>query len=228
MARLVTIEDIRLRKKKLAESPAIDDAIENAIEAATVLLEGELNTEFAQATLTHTYRINPYENPPSGAMNELFLTMGLVDKATVVVKSAFLVEDLDAQDALTLDKDYFVKVDDGLVLLSNASFIKFGKGLTIASGAFLNTNISDTSEFFARITYTAGLTATSGLFAGVPDWLKEAAVVATIIIMEQQSPVTKPEFGSQLTSKNQLAMSHLSILLNKHKRYFGAAIKPLF
>lgn len=228
MARLVTVDDIRLRKKKLAESPAIDDAIQNAIEAATVLLEGELNTEFAQATLTHTYRVNPYESPASGSMNELFLNMGFVDKATVVVKTAFLVEDLDSQDALTLDKDYHVKENDGVVLLSNASFIKFGKGLTIASGDFLNTNISDTSEFFARVLYTAGLTATSGLFANVPDWLTEAAVVATIIIMEQQSPVTKPEFGNQLTSKNQMAMSHLSILLNKHKRFFGSTIKPLF
>ena len=234
--RLCTAADVKDRKKSLPNVAAIDATIEDAIDAATHLLEGKLNTFFARASLTHTYRIDMIENPPTGFMNELFLTQGLLQSSPVVtLKTAFRIEDLVSAEELVKDKDFHVKEEDGIVLLDNFQALRFGAGLTISGGGLLSHAHSGLShfghvhhEFFARVTYTSGLTDTAGLFDNVPAWLNEAAVVATIIILEQQSKVTKTEFGDQLTPKNETAWHHLRAILDRRSRFFGAAIKPLF
>lgn len=234
--RLCTAADVKARKKSLPNVAAIDATVEDAIDAATHLLEGKLNTFFERDSLTLTYRIDMIENPPTGTMNELFLDRGLLQSSPVpTVKTAFLIEDLDTAEDLVLGKDFHVKEEQGIILLDNMNFLRFGEGLTIAGGGLLSHSHRGLShfghthhEFFARVTYTAGLTDTAGLFDDVPAWLNEAAVVATIIILEQQSKVTKTEFGDQLTPKNQTAWHHLRAILDRRGRFFGAAIKPLF
>lgn len=235
--RLCSAADVKARKKSLPNVAAIDATIEDAIDAATPFLEGKLNTFFERDSLTLTYRIDMVENPPTGSMNELLLDRGLVEASPVpTVKTAFRIEDLDSATPLVKDKDFFVKEADGIILLDNFNILRFGEGLTIAGGGLLAHSHSGLShgghhhhEFFARITYTAGLaSAAPPVFDAVPVWLNEAAVVSTIIILEQQSKVTKTEFGDQLTPKNQTAWHHLRAILDRRGRFFGSAIKPLF
>lgn len=227
--KLVTVVDVRLRKKKLAVSPEIDDALGNAIEAATVFLEGKLNTEFTQATLTHKYRVNLIEKPPTGQFSELFLQLGQVNMSTApVVRTANRLADLDTGTLLTLDEQFHVEAEKGIILLDHTDSIRFGEGLRPLSGGFISGLRGLGDNFFVKVTYTAGFSNTGGLFDDVPEWLKEAAVVSTIIILEQQSVVKKKADGSQSTSQNQTSWNHLLAILDRRSRFFGATVKPLF
>lgn len=226
--KLVTVTDIRLRKKKLAVSSEIDDAINDAIDGATVFLEGKLNTEFTQATLTHKYRVNLIERPPTGQFSELFLKIGQVDISTPpVVLVANRLEDLASGTVLVIDKGFHVDTEKGIILLDHTDAVRFGEGLRPLSGGFISGLRGLGNNFFVQVTYTAGFTDTAGQFDSVPTWLKEAAVVSTIIILEQQSPVKK-KAGDGVTAQNQTAWNHLLAILDRRSRFFGSTVKPLF
>lgn len=229
--RLCTVADVKARKKSLPNVAAIDSTINDAIDAVTPLLEGELNTEFELGPLTHTYRINLVESPPSGDFIELFLVKGFVDIGSpIIVKVEDRIEDFSSSDVLVETEDFHVKAEDGIILLDRFDSLSFGKGLTIShsSTSHVLRRENRRQNFFARVTYTAGFSETAGQFDNVPTWLVEAAVIATIIVLEQQSKVTKTEFGDQLVPKNATAWNTVRSLIDRHGRFFGASIKPLF
>lgn len=236
MPKLATAVDVRNRRKTLnagANQSIIDAAIEDALEGTTLYLEGVLNTNFDKVARTHVYDVNIRQKPTTNQFTELFLKAGIVDIGEPIsVKVGSVLEDLATETDLIVDVDFVVSAEPGIILLNHGSLTNAFSGQVLVP-QLSSLSLGNGENFLARITYTSGIAVDGGdptLFdvTLVPSWLKEAAVLHALITLDTQSPVVKPEYADKIREKQKPIWNSLRGIIDKHERYFGATVKPLY
>lgn len=227
--RLATVQDVRNRQKTLLEKDSVNDAIGNALDSATLYLEGALRTTFAKETLTHTYYVDTVVNPRTGPFTEVYLNKGFVTSDPLTVKIASRFEDFPTESALTLTTEFTVDRTKGIVFIPGVNSGRF-QGNIISSFSSLS---ASPNQFLAEVQYTAGFdTETDDIFlylqTQVPSWLKEAAVVYALIVIKTQSPTIRTRDGVKLDEVTKRLLAHVNVLVDTHARNYGSAIKPMF
>ena len=218
MSRLTTNADVRERRSTLKNVTEVNDAIDDALEGTTLYLEGAIGTVFLRATLKDTFYVDVVTHPMQGQFSFMKLTQGFLDSGTApVVRLASLFTDLSIAAPLTVDKDYTVKGEQGLIALHNSSISDSDVAIFERTKAFGD-------RFYVQVDYDAGFTVQNELFESVPDWLKEAAVAYSIVILNTQSPI-KPMAKMDEVSKELLR--HVRVVVDQKRRSFGSAIRPV-
>lgn len=190
---------------RLALSSQEDDdnflsVVSSALDAATLFLEGQLDTTFEKESFTDTFFIDSTVYQAYGRMYQLKLSHGFVDSSTLVLTK---VDDLFDQSLSP-------------VQLTAQEFLVNPKG---AEKGFID--ISDTlRDVYLQVSYASGFEDVSE----VPDWLSEASMAHAISVMGwQQVGDDKPA----LTKVAQDIANHKGAILNRHMRTSSRAIPPI-
>lgn len=229
--KLVTVETVRERIY-LPHVDGVSVAIDEALQAATEILEAELRTTFALETRTDTFYIEQSTLRGQRHMTKLRLAKGILTdptNLTVQIGATFRTfldgtpTDLRGGDHDTAGggtgsepPDEFVQIDSerGIVILQDAQII---------------------SEY-AQVVYEAGIDVSgddANLFLetgakSTPTWLKELAVLQTMQQLEQNKVLGRlvsdtergAQFGEDLTNR-------LATMLDRHMRYEPDALNAI-
>lgn len=190
----------------------VNDAIQLAIDAASVHLEGALRTSFLHSAVSDTFWVGNLDSAWNGSFHEKFkLTRGFLSTtASVDIRYASSLKRLSTAGNYTL------------VSLTENTILDYEKGVVDVLDI-------DLRKQYVRISYEAGFdpdTADSTIYnqSQIPDWLEQAALFRTMLDL-QSVPTLRNEEASQLDNV-QLSQT-LSDMLARHIRYSPAAKKPV-
>ena len=221
--KLDTEENVRARRNTLKDIAEVKNAIKDALHGTTIFLESALSTFFTRdSDRVDTFLVDLKSVPPQGPHSFLRLRNGFVDTGqTLTVKLASSLANLVTATAKVVDTDYKVQATEGLIILHNCA--------TGDTTLPLST-IPVQCLFYAEVTYTSGFNPDGGddqLFAPVevPPWLKEAAVVQTIITINTQSRQKRSEASTKMVKDLQ---EYLRVVIDPYIRLFGYATPVMF
>ncbi len=212
MAILVQLEEMR-KRLGFSDMEDVNNAIEQALHTSTAVVAGTVRTLFGRVEIEDTFFIkHSHSFGTSASQIHLKLSQGFVDVgepvAVVLAGSQALLTDADSYTDL-IDPDNYVTWD-------------YERGV-------VRINDYDVEDQYVRVSYTAGFTDDGGDppywdDARVPSWLRQAASVATTLLVN-----SNPVFGREPRSELELQMlqKHLQVLLMKHIRYVPMAWSPI-
>ena len=206
MPKLVTTDSVKTRGA-LPSDPEVEIALDQTLNATSLALEAFLDTSFTREVITDTFWVDTSHRPFEGNYPTLRLTKALVDPAqTITVEYAGSLEQF-SKDKETLEPFQFV-------LDSNRGVI----------------SLSETAidSVFVRVTYTAGLnldTPDVSIYdqATVPEWLKEAATMHALALLNITTKLGPSEKRSEIATQ---MLNHVGMILDPKKRPKGG-IRPI-
>lgn len=170
MTSLVSLEDVQNRLK-LGDSiaPGIESLLLQLMDLATLQLESALRTEFDAVTdevedfYVDAERLTPfYHGTPALLLSRLFVDT----TATFTVVEALTKRNLATGDVIDPEDTTF-NPKKSVVLVGDNDAVNVVERK-------LNHNSYD--QIYFRVTYSAGFTASSGVYKSVPQWLQDLAL----------------------------------------------------
>lgn len=215
--------NVRARRTTLKDIAEVQNAIKDALHGTTLFLESALSTLFTRdADNVDTFLVDFESVAPQGPHSFLRLRNGFVDIGqALTVKLASSLANLATATAKVVDTDYKVQATEGLIILHNCATGDITLPLS---------NPSIQCLFYAEVTYTSGFNVDGDdpllfLPAEVPPWLKEAAVVQTIITINTQSPQKRSAGSAKMVADLQ---KYLEVIIDPYRRLFGYATPVMF
>lgn len=210
MAKLTTTSSVRTLMRQ-ADVTDITEAIDAALEAASFSLEQKIRSSFARETRYDLFVVRHRKLRDTLYEYHWRLKNGFVDSGeTFTVKVADAVADFataglytDITDSCTID------YEKGTVSLLSAEVDSIS---VFSSDSRLTGN-------FVRVDYTSGFTATTGLYAEVPDWLQNAAKYDAIVQLNALSPALWQKSDDAPFSLNQLKGVYNSMWTGRVRYY---------
>ncbi len=217
MTKLATIEDVRavIRFDDIEE---LNNAIASALEVATVALESGIRTSFARRTGADVFFIKPNEVSPSLFEYHWRLTDGYVDSGQPFkVEMAYAYSDFGLGTATDITANCIIDYTKGLVSYLGGAIFSIRTGVNKLDGNFV------------KVSYTCGfnLSAVQGeedLYSGIPENIKQAAILKAIVHLDTVSPTLRHEKNSAYDPK---AMNTVySTIIQKVMRYYPKYSNP--
>jgi hypothetical protein len=206
MTKLVDTKSVDTRGA-LSDSTDVHLSTAVALESASLYAESVLDTTFARETRTDSFWVSSVEAPFHGEFIFLRLSKAFVDSAqTITVEYSSTWKDFDT---------------DKTALLPSEFVIDAGKGILKILGASLD-------NIYIKVTYTAGFNVDVVITdvynqSEVPAWLRDVAVVYSLILMGQSITISPSEPKNSISEQQ---LSHVGILLAPHTRN-GLGLLPI-
>lgn len=186
-------------KGGLSDNTAVHLSINSALESASLYAESVLDTTFERETKTDSFWVNSLEVPFNGKFIFLRLSKAFVDEGqTITVEYSSTWADFDNNKATLLSSKYVIETKKGILKIIGASL----------------------DNTYIKVTYTAGFTVDATITdiytqSEVPAWLRDVAVVYSLIQMGQSITLSPGEPKSEIAEQQ---LSHVGILLAPHTR----------
>ncbi len=221
MSKLANISDVRnvIRFESIDE---IDVSIDSALEVATSSIETDLMTKsFDRETRFDIFLVKDREIAFNLFEYHWKLASGFVDSAeTFTIRVADQISDFDVSGANTD--------------ITSEAITDFEKGvISIVSGQVSTIRLAENNSKiignFVRIDYTSGFNADD--FEGfydcdeVPSWLKEAAVMKAIAVLDTVDPTLRASEDNPMNPKGAQGIYFNS--MEKNIRYFPKHEAPI-
>lgn len=206
MTRLVDTKSVDIRGG-LSDNTDVHLSTNTALESASLYAESVIDTTFLREAVIDSFWVSSIAVPFDGEFIFLKLSKAFVD------------------DVLAVTVEYsssWVSFDTGKVALKTTEFIvNHDKGIVKILGASLD-------NVYIKVTYTAGFNVDpiiSDLYlkSEVPGWLRDVAVVYSLVLMGQSVTISPGEPKSAIAEQQ---LSHVGILLAPHTRN-GLGLAPL-
>jgi hypothetical protein len=162
--KLIIDSDAVKTRLSLPNLSDVDNAIDSALTAAHLFVQGILRTEFEKKTRTDTFQPDVDRFPIMNGMFKLRLGQAFVHSGTVAVE--FNRERIGDPYEVMDSGDYIVEHEKGVVLVS-----------------------TEYDRAYVRVTYTAGFDSTHA----APEWLKEAVLTYTPTVLNNQQITNRSE-----------------------------------
>ncbi len=191
----------------LSDNTDVHLSINTALESASLYAESVIDTTFSREIITDLYWVSSVGVPFDGEFIFLKLSKAFVDGGqTVTVEH----------------NTSFISFDTGKgTLLTTQFIVDYDKGILKILGASLDNT-------YVKVTYTAGFNVDAiitdlYLQTEVPAWLRDVAVVYSLVLMGQSVTISPGEPKSAIAEQQ---LSHVGVLLAPHTRN-GLGLAPL-
>ena len=221
MAMIVSIDRVRTRWSA-SNSTDVRNAIQGAIEAGTLELEGLCSSPFALATVIDTFFVRTmdmYGWGPTRRTKQLLLSRGFLTGAPSAVRASADPIDLangNGDDLVALNNWYLDNLESGVGTIENYDATGLYVRVTYQAGFVLGGD-GDTEDTYGM----------SGVYLNCPDWLIEAGVHAATIQAEMNAALRALLKGSIEEGPSGTTLrTQLTSILATHSRYSPLAVKP--
>lgn len=198
MTRLADKSSVDIRGG-LSDNTDVHLSINMALESASLYAESVLDTTFIRETKTDSFWVSSIEAPFNGEFIFLRLSKAFVDETqTITVEHSSTWKDFDDNKTALLPSEYVIDSEKGILKIIGASL----------------------DNTYIKVTYTAGFNVDAvitDLYAQseVPAWLRDVAVVYSLIQMGQNITISPGEPKSSIAEQQ---LSHVGVLLAPHTR----------
>lgn len=196
--KLATAQEVADRASTSISGSGPTTTIDSALEAVTGIVENLLDCSLARNTRLDifTYKIPAYRG--AFAPFKFYLSSGFLDATVQAVEVRY------SNDGSRLGAS-----GEGEILDSTIYDVDADKGHI--------TFYQDVTQGYGSVSvfYGNGFEVKDGMVIGIPDWMKDAAISATIRMVEAHSTLSKKKDARAI--KNELA-SHVAMQINNHYR----------
>lgn len=198
MTRLVDKASVDI-KGGLSDNTDVHLSINSALESASLYAESVLDSTFVRETKTDTFWVNSLEVPFDGEFIFLRLSKAFVDVGqTILVEHSSTFDTFDTNKTTLVATRYVIDAVKGIVKIIGASLDKV----------------------YIKVTYTAGFNVDATITdmykqSEVPAWLRDVAVVYSLIQMGQSITISPGEPKNAIAEQQ---LSHVGVLLAPHTR----------